>query len=179
MSRRRGEQLRNLGERERATPRVRPSGAASHLDPFEQPTSSSALRWAPRSRRLGCYIHLPFCAERCGYCSFNTAPYTPGAMNRLVTALLGEIDLVAPSVGSPSPTLRSVFIGGGTPSLATPDEMSAILTRLDARLTVEPSAEITVECNPESVSRDRLAGYREASVNRISLGVQSLDDRIL
>jgi len=100
-------------------------------------------------------------------------------MNRLVTALLGEIDLVAPSLGSPSPTLQSVFIGGGTPSLATPDEMSAILTRLDARLTVEPSAEITVECNPESVSRDRLAGYREASVNRISLGVQSLDDRIL
>lgn len=100
-------------------------------------------------------------------------------MDRLLTALIGEMDLVARSLASPSLTLRSVFIGGGTPSLATPEEMSAILTRLNARVPVEARAEVTVECNPESTSRDRLAGYRRAGVNRISLGVQSLDDRIL
>ncbi len=135
--------------------------------------------WAPASSRLGVYLHLPFCAERCGYCSFNTAPYAPGAMGRLVSALLAEIDLVAQAPWSESITVPSVFVGGGTPSLATPEEMTAILGRLRARFDVDPGAEITVECNPESTSLERLTGYRHAGVNRISLGVQSLDDRIL
>jgi putative oxygen-independent coproporphyrinogen III oxidase len=135
--------------------------------------------WAPQGERLGVYLHLPFCVERCGYCSFNTAPYTPGAMDRFLAALLGEIDLVARSAWSRSVTVRSVFVGGGTPSLASPEAMATILGRLGACFTVEPGAEVTVECNPDSVSRERLAGYRRAGVNRISLGVQSLDDRIL
>ena len=135
--------------------------------------------WKPHGTRLGAYLHLPFCVERCGYCSFNTAPYTPNAMDRFVAALLREIDLVSRSPWSRSITLRSVFLGGGTPSLATPEAMAAILETLRTRFVVEPGAEITVECNPESVSHERLAGYRRAGVNRISLGVQSLDDRIL
>jgi oxygen-independent coproporphyrinogen III oxidase len=135
--------------------------------------------WAPRSGRLGCYIHLPFCAERCGYCSFNTAPYDPGAMNRFLAALLGEIDLVAQAPWSASIRLGSVFLGGGTPSLATPDELETILARLRRRFDVETAAEVTVECNPESSAPERLAGYRRAGANRISLGVQSLDDAIL
>ncbi len=135
--------------------------------------------WTPRASRLGAYLHLPFCVERCGYCSFNTAPYTPGSMDRFLGALLREIDLVARSPWSRSIALRSVFVGGGTPSLATPEAMAAILERLGTRFVMDPRAEVTVECNPESVSRERLAGYRRAGVNRISLGVQSLDDRIL
>jgi oxygen-independent coproporphyrinogen-3 oxidase len=99
--------------------------------------------------------------------------------HRLLRALLAEIDLVARAPWSPPVTLRSVFIGGGTPSLATPEQMAAILSRLTTRFPLEPLAEVTVECNPESVSRERLAGYRDAGVTRISLGVQSLDDRIL
>ncbi|HLQ22261.1 MAG TPA: radical SAM family heme chaperone HemW [Gemmatimonadales bacterium] len=146
------------------------SAAPSHVSPEA---------WAPRGDRLGVYLHLPFCVERCGYCSFNTAPYTPQAMDRFLAALLGEIDLVARAPWSRSITVRSVFVGGGTPSLATPEAMAAILARLGARFAVEPGAEVTVECNPESVSCERLAGYRRAGVNRISLGVQSLDDRIL
>src|SRR6266542_5836333 len=97
--------------------------------------------WAPRASRLGVYIHLPFCAERCGYCSFNTAPYTPGAMDRFVPALLAEIDLVARSPWSRSVVLRSVYLGGGTPSLVTPADMAAILDQLRARFPVEPRAE--------------------------------------
>jgi oxygen-independent coproporphyrinogen-3 oxidase len=100
-------------------------------------------------------------------------------MDRFVGALLGEIDLVAGAPSRPAVTLRSVFIGGGTPSLATPDQMAAILQRLRRHFPLEDGAEVTVECNPESVSRERLAGYRQAGVNRISLGVQSLDDAIL
>jgi oxygen-independent coproporphyrinogen-3 oxidase len=100
-------------------------------------------------------------------------------MARLLAALLGEIDLVAEIPWRAAVRLRSVFIGGGTPSLATAEEMEALVTRLRERLSIEPDAEITVECNPESSPAERLAGYRQAGVNRISLGVQSLDDRIL
>jgi oxygen-independent coproporphyrinogen-3 oxidase len=135
--------------------------------------------WAPRAGGLGAYLHIPFCTQRCGYCSFNTAPDAPGAVARFVPALLGEIDLAAKAPWAAAVRLKSVFLGGGTPSLLPPEAMAAILDRLRAHFPLEPSAEITVECNPESVSVDRLAGYRQAGVTRISLGVQSLDDRIL
>jgi putative oxygen-independent coproporphyrinogen III oxidase len=135
--------------------------------------------WAPRAESLGAYLHVPFCTQRCGYCSFNTAPESPGAVERFLPALLGEIDLVAGAPWAAAVDLRSVFLGGGTPSLLPEEAMADILGRLRAHLGVEPGAEITVECNPESVSLERLAGYRRAGVTRISLGVQSLDDRIL
>ena len=135
--------------------------------------------WAPRATSLGAYLHIPFCTQRCGYCSFNTAPDSPGAVERFLPALLGEIDLVARAPWAGGVDLRSVFLGGGTPSLLPEEAMAEILERLRLRFGVEAGAEITVECNPESVSLERLAGYRRAGVTRISLGVQSLDDRIL
>jgi oxygen-independent coproporphyrinogen-3 oxidase len=100
-------------------------------------------------------------------------------MRRFLCALGGEIDLAASPPWAAGITVSSVFIGGGTPSLATAEELAAVLDRLRRRFTVEPAAEVTVECNPESVSRERLAGYRRAGVTRISLGVQSLDDDVL
>src|SRR5436190_118144 len=139
----------------------------------------SFATWAPRAVELGAYLHIPFCTQRCGYCSFNTAPDAPGAVARFVPALLGEIGLAATAPWAATVHLKSVFLGGGTPSLLPPEAMAAILDRLRAHFPLEPSAEITVECNPESVSVERLAGYRRAGVTRISLGVQSLDDRIL
>src|SRR6266567_689690 len=135
--------------------------------------------WKPSANALGAYLHVPFCTQRCGYCSFNTAPDAPGAVARFVPALLGEIGLAATAPWAAAVHLKSVFLGGGTPSLLPPEAMAAILDRLRAHFPLEPSAEITVECNPESVSVERLAGYRHAGVTRISLGVQSLDDRIL
>jgi oxygen-independent coproporphyrinogen-3 oxidase len=135
--------------------------------------------WAPRASAVGAYLHVPFCTKRCGYCSFNTAPDTPGAVARFLPALLGEVDLVAESPWADHVELRSVFLGGGTPSLLPVPAMAEILERLRARLGIAAGAEVTVECNPESVSRERLEGYRRAGVTRISLGVQSLDDRIL
>ena len=140
---------------------------------------SDLASWTPRARSIGAYLHIPFCTKRCGYCSFNTAPDSPGAVARFLPALLGEIDIVAREPWAGAVDLRSVFLGGGTPSLLPVEAMAEILEHLRARFGVEATAEITVECNPESVSLERLAGYRRAGVTRISLGVQSLDDRIL
>jgi putative oxygen-independent coproporphyrinogen III oxidase len=135
--------------------------------------------WVPRSGLLGAYLHIPFCTQRCGYCSFNTAPDGPGAIERFLPALLGEMDLVAAAPWAGGVGVRSVFLGGGTPSLLPAEAMARILERLRERFGIAAGAEVTVECNPESVSRERLEGYRRAGVTRISLGVQSLDDRIL
>ncbi len=124
-------------------------------------------------------MHLPFCVERCGYCSFNTAPYAPGALDRFLSALLRECDLVAASPWAPSVRLDTLFLGGGTPSLLDAPQMATVLAHVGDRLGLEPGAEVTVECNPDDVTVERLAGYRRAGVSRISLGVQSLDDQVL
>lgn len=100
-------------------------------------------------------------------------------MRRYVDAAVQEIDLAGGIAWAPRVDVASVFFGGGTPSLLAPDDLAAILARLAARFRLAAGAEITVECNPESVSRDKLAAYRDAGVNRVSLGVQSLDDQIL
>jgi oxygen-independent coproporphyrinogen-3 oxidase len=125
------------------------------------------------------YVHVPFCAKRCGYCSFNTSPLEDGALARYLEALHREIDLLGGIAWSPRVRLSTIFLGGGTPSLLAADEMAAGLARIRARFDVAADAEVTVECNPESVTRDKLAGYRAAGVNRLSLGVQSLDNSIL
>ena len=135
--------------------------------------------WAPRAGALGVYVHVPFCVKRCGYCSFNTAPYREAAVPRFVRAVLAEIDRVADAPWAGAVSVATVFFGGGTPSLLSPDELGAVLDRLRARLRVAPGGEITVECNPDGLTRERLAGYRAAGVSRISLGVQSLDDGLL
>jgi oxygen-independent coproporphyrinogen-3 oxidase len=135
--------------------------------------------WTPRADRLGAYVHLPFCVERCGYCSFNTAPYTPLGQSRFLTALLAEWDRLAAAPWAGRVSLDTVFLGGGTPSLLTVDQMQALLGRIGERFAIEGGAEITVECNPDDVTVERLAGYRRAGVDRVSLGVQSVDDRIL
>jgi oxygen-independent coproporphyrinogen-3 oxidase len=140
---------------------------------------SEFATWKPSAGSLGAYLHIPFCTQRCGYCSFNTAPDAPGAVESFLPSLLGEIDLAARSPWATAVGLKSVSLGGGTPSLLPPEAMAALLERLHAHFPIEGGAEITVECNPESVSVERLTGYRHAGVTRISLGVQSLDDRIL
>lgn len=134
---------------------------------------------APRGRDIGVYVHVPFCVKRCYYCAFNTAPHDAGAMARYVGAVLREIDLAGELPWAPWIVVASVFLGGGTPSLLAPDDLAAILDRLRRRFALAADAEITVECNPESVARPKLEAYRVAGVNRVSLGVQSLDDTIL
>jgi oxygen-independent coproporphyrinogen-3 oxidase len=133
----------------------------------------------PRSSVLGFYLHVPFCVQRCHYCSFNTAPMEAGQMDPYLSALHGELDLLGALGWAREVTLGTVFLGGGTPSLLEPDALAAVLDHLRACWAAAPGAEITVECNPESVTRERLERYRAAGVTRVSLGVQALDNAIL
>ena len=145
----------------------------------EIPLAAGLAENAPESGELGFYVHVPFCAKRCGYCSFNTAPLEDGAMARYLEAFHREIDLLGGIAWAPRVRLSTIFLGGGTPSLLAVEDMAAMLDRIRSRFDVAADAEITVECNPESVTGDKLAGYGAAGVNRLSLGVQSLDDSIL
>ena len=134
---------------------------------------------APRSQSLGLYVHVPFCAKRCYYCSFNTAPLDSQMMVRFLAALGSEVEMLGSLPWASDISIETIFFGGGTPSLVEAEGMAAILDGVRRRFSVAPDAEVTVECNPESVTRDKLEGYRRAGVTRISLGVQSLDDSIL
>lgn len=150
------------------------SAAAQVADPL-----GVLAETAPHASSLGLYVHVPFCAKRCHFCSFTTAPFSRLDMERYLGALHREIELVASAPWAGAVTLATVFLGGGTPSLLEPAELHAMLAELRRRFAVSAGAEITVECTPESVSRSRLERYREAGVTRISLGVESLDDAIL
>jgi oxygen-independent coproporphyrinogen-3 oxidase len=133
----------------------------------------------PAATDLGLYLHVPFCTKKCHFCSFNTAPMDEPAMARYLEALHREIALLGDAPWSRTIALASVFLGGGTPSLLGVAAMDGILDALRARFRVAPDAEVTVESNPENLDRAKLAGYRTAGVTRLSLGVQTLDDRLL
>lgn len=130
------------------------------------------------------YIHVPFCRSRCRYCAFHSLPLGPASpdSSAQVTAyrdvLLRELDLWAARLG-PRP-VESVFFGGGTPSLLPPAFQAAVLERIDRHFRLAAGAEISMEANPESLlARRAVDGYLAAGINRISMGVQSLDDRFL
>jgi putative oxygen-independent coproporphyrinogen III oxidase len=127
---------------------------------------------------FGVYIHWPFCLSKCPYCDFNSHVRQGGIDEpRYVKAFTGEIAATAARV--PGRTVSTIFLGGGTPSLMDPTTVGAILDAIGRHWTVSPDAEITLEANPTSVEAARFRGYRAAGVNRVSLGVQSLDDGVL
>ena len=126
---------------------------------------------------FGLYIHWPFCAAKCPYCDFNS--HVSGKIDQgiWVKAYLAELDRVAALV--PGRVLSSVFFGGGTPSLMAPETVLAILERVKLLWPMANSAEITLEANPGSVEAGRFSGFASAGVNRISMGIQALNDRDL
>ena len=127
---------------------------------------------------FGVYIHWPFCASKCPYCDFNSHVRAGGVDEaRFLRAYLIELRHWAEN--APSRRVTSVFFGGGTPSLMSADTVGAILDAIGAAWSVDKNAEITLEANPSSVEAARFRGYRGAGVNRVSLGVQSLDDEHL
>ncbi len=127
---------------------------------------------------FGIYIHWPFCATKCPYCDFNSHVRARGVdQPRFVTAFEREIETQYHKIGPRH--ITSIFIGGGTPSLMTPQTVDALLQALAKKWTVDDKVEITLEANPSSVEAARFRGYRAAGVNRLSLGVQALNDKAL
>jgi oxygen-independent coproporphyrinogen III oxidase len=120
--------------------------------------------------QLGLYVHIPFCSAICNYCNFNRGLFDSALKDRYVTALLEEIRGADPTAAD------TIFFGGGTPSLLEPQEIGAIIAACRERFLLAPNAEITLEANPETVTLDRLAAFRQAGVNRLSFGVQSFRD---
>jgi len=145
----------------------------------EQARSEVALR------PLGIYIHVPFCATRCGYCDFNT--YTaaelgsePGASRAsYVDAAIEEIELAAQVLGSEAPMISTIFVGGGTPTVLPPDDLGRLVTAVRDRLGLAEDAEVTTESNPESIDAAGLQRLRELGFSRISFGMQSAVPHVL
>jgi len=126
-------------------------------------------------RAFGVYVHWPFCLSKCPYCDFNShVRHTAIDEERFAKAFAREIETTAARV--PGRQVTSIFLGGGTPSLMAPRTVGAILDAIGRHWRVAPDAEVTLEANPTSVEATRFAGYRAAGVNRVSLGVQALDD---
>jgi putative oxygen-independent coproporphyrinogen III oxidase len=127
---------------------------------------------------FGIYIHWPFCLSKCPYCDFNShVRREPIDEARFVRAFSAEITATAARV--PDRTVSTIFFGGGTPSLMQPATVGAILDAIAEHWRVAPDVEVSLEANPTSVEATRFRGYRSAGVNRVSLGVQALDDRAL
>ncbi|WP_332059893.1 radical SAM family heme chaperone HemW [Bartonella sp. CB74] len=127
---------------------------------------------------FGIYIHWPFCTAKCPYCDFNSHVRVNGVdQSRFVTAFEREIETQYHKIGPRH--ITSIFIGGGTPSLMTPQTVYALLQAIAKKWTVDNQVEITLEANPSSVEAERFRGYRAAGVNRLSLGVQALNDKAL
>ncbi len=123
------------------------------------------------------YVHWPFCKSKCPYCDFNSHVRDKIDGEAWKTALLAEIDHYAARV--PGRTVTSVFFGGGTPSLMDPQLAGAIVDRIAMRWAIAEDPEITLEANPNSAEAERFAAFKSAGVNRLSIGVQALDDRAL
>lgn len=128
-----------------------------------------------RDAGFGIYVHWPFCAAKCPYCDFNShVRHKPVDQKRFLAAFKAEIAHFA--ARTPDRRVTSIFFGGGTPSLMDPETIAGILDAIHWHWPVEPNAEISMEANPQSVEASRFQAYRKAGVNRLSLGVQALND---
>lgn len=138
-------------------------------------TGMGAEDW--RRGGFGLYVHWPFCQSKCPYCDFNSHVAAQIDQSRWQSAYLAEIDRVGAL--TQGRVLNSVFFGGGTPSLMDPEVVAAVLERVRKTWTAANDIEVTLEANPGSVEAGRFRGYADAGVNRISMGIQALNDRDL
>jgi oxygen-independent coproporphyrinogen-3 oxidase len=124
---------------------------------------------------LSLYVHLPWCLKKCPYCDFNSHE-APGEMpeQRYIDALIADLEASLPLIWGR--TVHSIFIGGGTPSLFSPQAIDRLLGDIRARLKLTPDCEITLEANPGTFEKDRFKAFKSAGVSRLSIGVQSFDD---
>ncbi len=124
---------------------------------------------------LSLYVHLPWCVRKCPYCDFNSHAVRDGIPERAyVDALLCDLDVELPSVAGRR--IETIFFGGGTPSLFSPESIARLLAGIRQRIALAPNTEVTLEANPGTVDTERFRGFRNAGVNRLSIGIQSFDD---
>jgi oxygen-independent coproporphyrinogen-3 oxidase len=170
--------------------------------PMQLPDSPITQVPDPRSHPLGLYIHIPFCSAICNYCNFNRGLFEPGLKDRYVRAVHREIGdgalrefpipnqstIVSESAIRDRSAIRnrpsaievdSIYFGGGTPSLLEPEEVARLIDACSVAFDLATDVEITLEANPETVTEERLRGFRAAGVNRLSFGVQSFRDQEL
>ncbi|MEL7544903.1 MAG: radical SAM protein, partial [Pseudomonadota bacterium] len=126
-------------------------------------------------RPFGIYVHWPFCESKCPYCDFNSHVRHDVVDQAAYRAAFSR-ELAWTSVHAPDHTVASVFFGGGTPSLMAPETVHSILSDIARHWPMADDVEITLEANPSSVEAERFAGYAAAGVNRVSLGLQALND---
>ncbi|MEW2431329.1 radical SAM family heme chaperone HemW [Micromonospora sp. NPDC047644] len=161
-------------------PGVLPDGETVPVDGSLPATATEAVG----ARGFGVYVHVPFCASRCGYCDFNTytAAELGGGASRegYADTVLAELRLAARVLGdTPPPRVDTVFVGGGTPTLLPADDLARILDGIDSTWGLAADAEVTTEANPESVTPESLKLLRAAGYTRISLGMQSASPGVL
>lgn len=128
--------------------------------------------------RAALYIHFPFCVRKCLYCDFNSSADSLMTPAEYVAVLLREMELRERSLREPLSAF-TLYFGGGTPSLMAPELVGRVVDEAARRFGLQADAEVTLEANPGTLTRDRLAGFRAAGVNRLSLGIQSFEDRLL
>ena len=133
---------------------------------------------------LALYIHFPWCEKKCPYCDFNSHQIKKGADHqsgfdekRYIKALIADLETELPNIWGRQ--VYSIFIGGGTPSLLSPEGLDELLCAIRARINLEPDAEITMEANPGSIEAEKFAAFAKCGINRVSIGVQSFDDEKL
>src|SRR6266851_2115386 len=171
----------------RTGPAPSSSWRRSALTSAEDPHADAPIKSGPGSpsqagegkqEAFGVYVHWPFCLSKCPYCDFNSHVRYGGVdQERFVRAFTAEI--AATAARAPDRIVSTIFFGGGTPSLMEPATVAAILDAVAGHWRVADDVEVTLEANPTSVEAERFAGYRAAGVNRVSLGVQALDDAAL
>ena len=123
---------------------------------------------------LGLYIHIPYCIHKCGYCDFNSHPIKQDEMNHYIDALVAEMKHYAKTYSNTN-IIRTIFLGGGTPTTLTVYQLERILKECVSEFTVASDAEITIEANPATIDIEQLKSIRQTGYNRISIGVQSFD----
>lgn len=125
---------------------------------------------------FGIYVHWPYCAAKCPYCDFNSHVRETVDESRWAKAIARELLSVAELQNGARPEVSSIFFGGGTPSLMSGQAVASVLDSIAAHWAIADDAEITLEANPNSVEQKRFRDYRAAGINRVSIGVQALDD---
>ena len=126
---------------------------------------------------LSIYIHIPFCYSKCYYCDFNSSTKDNENIERYIKYLKSEIDLYSETLKSHR--LKTIFFGGGTPSFIDEKYIEEVLLHIYSKIDMSQLIEVTIESNPKTLSKEKLNTYKRAGVNRISLGVQTLDDKLL